>query len=367
MRSGPHPNDEPAPQARQPVPADSGVTVVIPTFNRADDVQLALANLAAQPGCAVHVIVVDNSSTDGTEQMVARAQAEWGTRLTYIRKSPQGPASARNVGLAMAQTPYVLFHDSDVELSVGWIIRARTRLESEARLAAVGGYIVYAFEPGRVNAFGGDLNWFGLAWDVDEGAAYSPASAPAERIWINCSAMLVRREAAIAAGGFDETFFYGFEDTDLGWRLRILGHGVAVVPDLVARHKVDPAPGAAHPDIVFHYCKNRLRMLLRNAQPTRLPWMLAGYLLYSALDLVLRAPRAPKLRALAWNLAQWRSTLALRKAVQLQRRCSDREIFASSSGRWFPPTRLGGLRRRPTAGAAAAAGALARPRVDDRV
>lgn len=344
------------------------VTVVIPTFNRGADVQRALGVLRAQAGAPLSVVVVDNSSTDGTGAMVQAEQASWEGRLRYVRKEPQGPSSARNLGLSLATTPYVLFHDSDIELSADWAQRAVAHLEADASLGAVGGYIVYAFEPGRVNAYGGDLGWFGLAWDVDEGKPLRPDGVAADRIWINCSAMLVRREAALKAGAFDETFFYGFEDTDLGWRMSIAGHRVRVVPELVARHHVDPAPGHAHPEIVFHYCKNRLRMLLRNTQGSRLPWALGGYLAYTLADLLLRAPRRPKLRALAWNLARWRETWALRQDMQRQRATSDRQILALGEGRAFPPTRLGGQRRRAIEGAGGAGGA-ARPRLgtDDRV
>lgn len=350
------------------MPADAEaarVTVVIPTFNRCADVRRALGVLNAQAGPPLAVIVVDNSSTDGTDTMVAQEQPAWEGRLRYVRKAPQGPASARNLGLSMADTPFVLFHDSDIELSGDWARLAVAQLDGDPSLGAVGGYIVYAFEPGRVNAYGGDLGWFGLAWDVDEGKPLATAQGPADRIWINCSAMLVRRSAALEAGAFDETFFYGFEDTDLGWRLCIAGHRVRVVPELIARHNVDPSPGRAHPEIVFHYCKNRLRMLLRNAQGFRLPWALGAYLAYSLADVALRAPRRPKLRALAWNLAQLRETWRLRQSVQALRAAPDRQILALGEGRAFPPTRLGGQRRRGAeAGAAAARGQV---EADDRV
>lgn len=326
------------------------VTVVIPTYNRRADVLRALAALARQCGPPVHVIVVDNGSTDGTAEAVKGEQAAWCGRLRYLRKTPEGPASARNAGLALASTPLVLFQDSDVELPPEWTARALARLHVEPDLAAVGGRIVYEFDPARVNAYGGALNWFGLAWDIDEGQPLPSLDAEGktaiERVWINCSAMLVRRSSATEVGGFDERFFYGFEDTDLGWRLRLAGHSLKVVPELVARHHVDVATGPAHPDIVFHACKNRLAMLLRNAQSVRLPLVLAGYLAYTAVDLVLRGPRAPKWRALKWNLLEWRNTRMLRAATQRLRRADDAAVFACGDGRWFPPSRLNGLRRR---------------------
>lgn len=347
------------------------VTVVIPTYNRGADVMRALRSLAAQEGPPLQVIVVDNSSTDNTEHLIATAQPVWGGRLHYLRKSPQGPASARNAGLALARTPWVLFHDSDIELPPHWVQHASRHLGRDPALVAVGGLILYAFDPARVNAFGGELNAFGLAWDVDEGQAlalrHGAPTQGARRLWINCSVMLARREAVIAAGAFDERYFYGYEDTDLGWRLRMPGGDVQVFPDLHALHHVDAATGPAHPDIVFHACKNRLAMLLRNVQAHRLPWVLAAYAAYTAADILLHGPRAPKWRALWWNLRQWQATQALRRLTQGARQVSDAEIFRCGSGHWFPPTRLKGRRRRAVPSQADAGSMALQHKTDDRV
>lgn len=344
------------------------VTVIIPTFNRAADVQRALDALARQTCPGVRVLVVDNSSTDGTgDQVTARIPQSHG-RLGYIRREPNGPASARNTGLAAATTPYVLFHDSDIELPPDWIARALLRMEQAPELGAVGGHILYAFDENRVNAYGGDMGLLGLAWDVDEGTALDHDKPAASRIWINCSAMLANTEAVRRAGGFDETYFYGYEDSDLGWRLSLTGRPVAVFPELHARHHVDADPGFAHPEIVFHYCKNRLRTLLKNAGGWHLPLMLGGYALYTLADLALRAPRAPKWRALAWNLSNLRETLALRRQVQAGRIVPDADVLSRGSRRWWPPSRLAGRRRRSaTPDVRAASPASAGTISDDRL
>ena len=322
------------------------MTVVIPTFNRCADLERGLGHLARQSVGALGVIVVDNSSTDRTQQMIEALMPEWNGRLRYIRREPNGPASARNTGLAATTTPYVLFLDSDVDLPPEWVERALAYIAHDPGLGAIGGYILYAFDHAGVNAYGGDLSPIGLAWDVDEGTVLDPRKGPADRIWINCSAMLARTDVVRASGGFDERFFYGYEDSDLGWRLNLMGFRVAVFPDLRAWHNVSRHPEAANDSIVFHYCKNRLRSLLKNASPARLPAMLAGYAAYLCADLVARAPRGAKARALLWNVAHLRETLALRRDVQRKRTVPDSAIFAHGTRRWLPPTPLGGRRRR---------------------
>lgn len=321
----------------------------MPTYNRARDLPRTIEALARQTVGELDLIVVDNSSTDDTEAVVNGFARDWNGRLLYIRKDPEGPAAARNVGLAAARTEYVLFIDSDVVLEAPWLERASAHLAADPGLGAVGGYILYAFDPSRVNAYGGDLGYFGLAWDVDEDSRLPETGQPQPRVWINCSATLARAAAVRKCGGFDPTFFYGYEDSDLGWRLNLQGDRVAVFPDLRALHFVDPEPGPTHPQIVFHYCKNRLRALLRNGSGASLVPRLAAYGAYTLVDLIARGPRQAKLQALYWNLRRGGETLALRRATQALRVVPDRRIFALGEGRWFPPTPLAGNRRRPVA------------------
>ena len=431
-------------------------TVVIPTYNRGTDLMRTLGAVQRQTVGVPRVIVVDNASTDDTAARVAELQPAWGDRLQYLRKTPEGPAAARNFGLARATTPYVLFIDSDVELPPDWLALSLAFAQAEPAIAALGGLVLYAFDPQRINAYGGDLGAFGLAWDALEGRPlpvygdganirdwihvedhaealclallgrgvpggtycigprqertnlqvvkaicavldrlrpdpagprerlitfvkdrpghdfrYAMDPSGAERVWINCSAMLAHCDAVRAVGGFDERFFYGYEDTDLGWRLRLAGYRVTVRPELRVLHHVDPGVGEAHPQITFHASKNRFASLLRNASSVTLPWRLAAYLAFSAADLLLRGQRGARLRALAWNLRELPATWRLRRQTQAQRRCSDAQVFADAGGRWLPPSPLGGRRRRDgAAGPAASLGAIpaaAARRPDDRV
>jgi len=291
----------------------------------------------------------------------------WSGKLRYVCRAPNGPSSARNTGLAMTSTPYVLFHDSDIELPAHWIEVALARMLAEPGLGAVGGMILYAFDETRVNAYGGDLGRFGLAWDINEGKTLTPGWEPAYRIWINCSAMLAEAEAVRRAQGFDERFFYGYEDSDLGWRLNLIGRPVLVLPTLQARHHVDADPGIAHDEIVFHYCKNRLRSILKNAAGVHLALMLAAYGCYTAADLVLGQRRRAKFNALGWNVRHLGETWALRQAVQAQRKISDSAVLGIGSLAWFPPSRLAGRRRRPASEGIVGMARGAPSKADDRI
>ncbi|ACA18388.1 glycosyl transferase family 2 [Methylobacterium sp. 4-46] len=327
----------------------SDVTVVVPTFNRGRDLPATLAALAAQTRRPRAVVVVDNSSTDDTRAVVGGwgpALAAVGIALHYRCKAPEGPAAARNLGWREADTAAVAFVDSDVSLDPGWLAACGAALDADQDIGAVGGKVVYAHRPDLLNGYGGALGPLGLAWDALEGEPATAATRARDVLWTNCSALLVRRKALAEIDGFDEAFFYGYEDSDLGWRLTLGGWRVRVVPEAVVHHRVGSAIGRAAETIVFHAAKNRLRSVLVNWGAARLLRHGPPALAYSLADAVLRAPRGPKLRALLWTLRHLPDTLARRRMVQASRRVDDRGIRALMDRRAFPKRRLGGLRRR---------------------
>lgn len=89
------------------------VTVVVPTRNRLDCLQVTLARILAQRDAELRVIVVDEASSDGTVEYLTRL-AKRDERIAFIRHDePKGVGPARNAGLALVETPWVAFCDDD--------------------------------------------------------------------------------------------------------------------------------------------------------------------------------------------------------------------------------------------------------------
>jgi glycosyltransferase involved in cell wall biosynthesis len=88
------------------------VSVVIPTHNRAHMVGQAIDSVLQQTLSDVEIIVVDDGSTDDTEERVL----SYGDRVHYVRTQNGGVAHARNVGMRHARGRYLTFLDSDDQL-----------------------------------------------------------------------------------------------------------------------------------------------------------------------------------------------------------------------------------------------------------
>jgi glycosyltransferase involved in cell wall biosynthesis len=124
------------------------LSVILPTFNRADSLKQALAALMRQTAApeSYEVVVVDNNSSDGTPGVVALFDPR---RVRRVAEPRQGLSYARNTGLAAARGSIVAFTDDDVEVAPDWVDTIVTSLARHPDMAGVGGRVLPAWQSGR--------------------------------------------------------------------------------------------------------------------------------------------------------------------------------------------------------------------------
>jgi GT2 family glycosyltransferase len=88
------------------------LSTILPTYNRAYCVPRAIDSALAQTHREIEVIVLDDGSTDGTEEMIANRYGQ-DTRVRYIRQENAGVGAARNAALRCARGEYIALLDSD--------------------------------------------------------------------------------------------------------------------------------------------------------------------------------------------------------------------------------------------------------------
>lgn len=309
------------------------VTAIICTHNNREIIDACLQSLFNQSYRSWTGIIVDDASTDGTPDYIESRYPS----LRVIRNSTNhGPSWGRNDAAALATTPYLAFFDSDIELAADWLEQIMSKIENDATLGVVGGKLYYAGRPDHLHAFGGDLSRLGIGWNRFDGARDVDLDDEQTSLWVSSAACLMKRDLFERAGGFDGDFFYGYEDSDIGWRISLLGYRNVCIPEARALHRVSESVDRLGDRIVFHFHKNRLRSLLRNYGLFSLMKNLPLYLAYTGVDLLLRGQRFVKLRALSWNARNIMRTSTLRKKTQSTRVVTDKHLSPLFSQRLLP-------------------------------
>ncbi len=228
-------------------PATPTVDVVMPAYNAARWIAEALQSVVAQRDVVARPVVVDDGSTDGTCEVVARFEP----RVTLVRQSHRGIAAARNAGIANGTAPYVAFLDADDIWEPDFLAR-QTELLSSRRELALCFTDHYQFDDGGpvvLHAFFGQHAGFATIPRSDAGypKAYVFDRAIGDDLvdgmFIWTGALCVRRSALEAAGGFDGTMRL-VEDHDLWLRLCRTGRAGVILEPLAGR-RLRPASASS--------------------------------------------------------------------------------------------------------------------------
>jgi glycosyltransferase involved in cell wall biosynthesis len=220
------------------------LSVIIPTFNRCEELSRTLRDLATvQSDYVWELIVVDNNSTDRTREVVDESARTFPVPVRYVFEREQGRCPALNAGTAAARGEIIIHTDDDLRFDTNWLNAAVHGLD---RLACdyVGGKILPLWPD--------DVRPAWLSTDsarqraviaiADYGEEAIPfGSGPA----MGCN-FAVRREAVQRVGLWDArvgrkgTSLLGQEQREWCMRARSAGVRGFYLPDMIVHHVVPP-------------------------------------------------------------------------------------------------------------------------------
>jgi glycosyltransferase involved in cell wall biosynthesis len=216
-------------------------SIVIPTYNRKPILEkcltaLELQKLTDQKVSKYEIILVDDGSTDGTLDWLKIHQQDFPS-VRVFQQDHQGPATARNLGIKMAQGEIIIFIDSDLVVTENFLqAHANALIQGQEKLKS-----------DRLFTYGWVIN----TCNFDDPTAEPYKITDFSAAYFATGNVAIAKKWLLEAGLFDPIFqLYGWEDLELGVRLKKLDLKLIKCPQAVGYHWHPPFNLSQIPNLI---------------------------------------------------------------------------------------------------------------------
>ena len=216
------------------------VSIVIPNWNGKLWLGDCLESLRRQSYSDFEVVVVDNGSTDGSQELLQSDYPE--VELVSLDRN-LGFAKACNTAIRVTSGKYIALLNNDTEADRDWLMHAVSALEARPDISFVASKMLLHGQPDVADACGDFFTVEGIAGKIGH---FEPANSfyeGREVFGASAGAAVFRRSLFEDVGLFDENFFMVHEDTDLSFRAQLMGHKCLFVPSAIVYHRVSATLG----------------------------------------------------------------------------------------------------------------------------
>lgn len=306
------------------------VSVILLNYNGEEILEECLDSILLQDYSHFEVIVIDNASEDNSISIIKK----YAERIRFeCNNRNLGYAAGMNFGASLAsdKADYLAFITHDVILNEEWI-RQMVQLARESKGVAFSSKIYDESKNAAISK---------LKIIYPSGHYYIPLNEENPVIEVDFpsgEAFLIHRSRFERIGKFDEEYFAYYEDGDLGWRARMLGHKVLLNPYAHVEHRRSYSFKRINLRTrIYLHERNRIVTCLKHFSPTSL----LAFILSETLMLTFHCLRnitgqdhdeAAKayINAISYVTRTLKQILKKRKHLQKQREISDRRIFEES-------------------------------------
>jgi GT2 family glycosyltransferase len=213
--------------------AEPIVSIITPVFNKASYTFQYLESLLAHTRMPYELIIINNGSTDETNHLLNRT-----TNIIHINNQDNlGFIKACNQGANIAKGKYLLFANSDVIVTPGWLSNLVKTIENDNKCGAVGCKLI--LPDGKLQEAGS------IIWSDGTATGYGRGDDPMnpsysylrEVDYCSGACLLVSKTIFHQLNGFNEIYWPAYyEDTDLCLGIRNLGYKIIYQPDVIVFH-----------------------------------------------------------------------------------------------------------------------------------
>jgi len=209
------------------------------------------------------VIMVDNGSEDNSIEYVKK-NFPW-VKILALDKN-YGFAEGNNKGINVAKGEYIVFLNNDTKVDKNWLIELVKVASSDEKIGIVGSKVLNFYNPKIIEYAGGYLDILGSPFhrglnEIDKGQ-YDRIE---EVFYVLGSSLLIKRNVLKKLKYcFDPSYFLYFEETDLCWRVKLLGYKVVYVPSSIVFHKGGVTASKLKEKAIYYLYKNKILSFKKN-------------------------------------------------------------------------------------------------------
>ncbi|MFA5187878.1 MAG: glycosyltransferase family 2 protein [Patescibacteria group bacterium] len=313
------------------------VAIIIVNYNGLEYLSACLTSLLSldYPKEDYKVFFVDNASIDSSVDFVRNnfPQAE-----IIINNENLGFAEGNNIAIkkALAENfDFVLLINQDTISEPDFLKKLVEETAKAEDIGAVQPRIMLYPEKDKVNSLGNSIHYLGFGFSSGGYQKFAGNLELKEIAYASGAAVLIKTNVLKKIGLFDPDFFMYHEDLDLGWRMRLAGYKILVVPQAVIYHKYEFSKSIKK---YYFMERNRFICLLENYKPGTLILIFPAWLAME-IGLFLFSLKSgfwkEKLRAYGYffKFSAWQKIGRVRRERRVKRVKGDKEIVELFTGK----------------------------------
>jgi len=302
------------------------VSIVLLSYNNREDLTECILSLMHQTYQDFETIVVDNASTDDSEEFVTTNYPE--IKVVQTGKN-LGYAAGNNAGFNVAEGEYIVVVNPDTITDPSWLAELIAPLKNDQTLTATTSKILNYYHKDIINTCANRNHPTGLTFCRGLNNSAKEYNNYQEVGSVSGCSFAIRSDVLKNMSGFDPDFFLYQEDADLSWRIRFAGGKIVYVPQSIIYHKFK---FSIPPWKEFYLERNRYLIIFKNYDSSTLFLLLPSLLVTEIITMghaVLNGPEyvKSKLHAYLWIIKNIKTVFKKRRETLSKKKITDAEFF----------------------------------------
>lgn len=317
------------------------ISIIILNWNGKHHLEECLSSVLKQTYKDYEVIVVDNGSTDGSQEYIS---SRFPSVSLICNDQNYGFCKGNNIGIKASKGEYIVLLNNDTVVEQDWLQQLYECMISDIDVGFCTSKLLSYSKRNLLDAAGDGYSICGAGYKrghLEDAAKYDID----EYVFGACAgAAMYKREMLDKIGLLDEDFFVAYEDSDLSFRAQLAGYKCKYASKAKVYHKVNSTLGTlsdtyvfyGHRNVEYAYFKNMPRKLIRRTILQHIAYNLLGLLYFTS-----KGKACAFIKAKVDFIRNWGNLMSKRRVIQSAKVVDDRYIWSILERKWLS-TRLKG-------------------------